>query len=416
MRTPALLAPTLMLLLLAACESVPTPAAIPTATPTATSTPAPIPTPTPTPALTDIPAPFPPPQPIAIPTPTPPPTATPTPTPTLTPVPTPSPVPTATATPTPSPTPTPTAQERRIAAADWVGPYDYDVLRSLARGAPEAFDAFMDWAGDGERYGMDSSFLLDYYSELARANETATLRILRMPFLQEVDYRETKVMYILRNLARSSPEELEYVLGHPRLEGGIADEHAPDVFLLYLERRSPAATEAVRKLSWVQDGITWEGRGEADHVIDLVEIALAFPASFEALLGRAWTRDSITNVEGWVISHVSNVSVSPFNDAEMRLLVEMAFLRTVDETDAWLVRVLLEALSHSAYGVRDIITHPEMRGGITDARRAAAALLVLDLYDREGADELRALPWVQDGLQPDEFLEFRTLWEAAQFG
>ena len=256
-RTPALLAAALMLLLFfAACQSVPTPTATPTATPTPTptptATPASTPTPSPTPTPTVVPAPFRSAAPLAIPTPTPvpDPTVTPTPTPTPTATPLPSPTPTATATPTvpPTPSPTPTARERRIRDAEWADSIDRDILRNLAQEAPHAVDAFLDWIGDGKQRGESSRFILDGYSDLAKANEATAVHVLHMPFLEEVAYPDPVVLITLRDVARSDPEGLVLLLDHPSLEGGIADEHTGAFFLLHLERSNPAAAETIRML------------------------------------------------------------------------------------------------------------------------------------------------------------------------
>lgn len=310
--------------------------------------------------------------------------------------------------------PTPTARERRIRAAEWADSYSRDVLRGLAQEAPAAFDAFLDWIGDGKRRGDGSRFILTGYSDLAKANEPAALRVLRMPFLQEVEYPDSQVVVLLRDLARSDPEGLVLLLDHSTLEGGIADDQVGDVFLLHLERTDAAAVDRLRRLSWVEDGLTRGAWGETEVVIDLVQTALVFPGTFDALLLRTWMHDGVTGPEGQVVNRISQVGASPFNDDEMRPLVGMPFLGAVDEIDSWLVSVLLETLSRSAYGVRDIIARPEVQGGITDAGRSTVGLLVLDLYNREAADRLRALPWLRDGLQHGERRVFVTLWDQAR--
>lgn len=212
---------------------------------------------------------------------------------------------------------------------------------------------------------MGAPAILTDYSELAKANEPAALRILGMPFLEEVGYPDSDVVDILRYLARNAPDGLELVLAHPTLKGGITDKQAVDVFLLYLERRDPASAETIRGLPWVRDGIerdSWEREDAA--VIDLVQIALQLPRSFEALLDRAWTRDGITGSEGLILNDYSLVAPTPFNDGEVAPLVGMPFLQKIDGTDAWLVRVLFETLSWELYVVRDIVARPEVQGGI----------------------------------------------------
>lgn len=420
-RTPPLLAAALMLLLFfAACQSAPTPTAtptaIPTSTPTPTATPASTPTPSPTPTPTAVPAPFRPAAPLAIPTPTPAPdpTVTSTPTPTATPLP--SPTPTATATPTasPTPSPTPTARERRIRDAEWADSIDRGILRNLAQEEPHAVDVFLDWIGDGKQRGESSRFILGGYSDLANANGPVAVRVLRMPFLEEVAYPDSEVLITLRDVARSDPEGLILLLDHPSLEGGIADEHTGAFFLLHLERKSPTAAETIRMFAWVQDGLTLGSWGETEAVIKLVQTALAFPGTFQSLQWHAWLRDGITRPENGVLNSIALVHATPFNDEEIKPLIGMPFLQTVDETDASLIQVLLETLGLSPYGVRDIIARTELLGGITDAQRSTVALMVLDLYDQEDAERMRSLAWLRDGIQPVEDYTFWTLWDMAR--
>lgn len=401
----------LTLLPLAACEGAPTPTATPVPTPTPTSTPAPTPTPVPTPTPPPTPTFTPTPAATATPTQAPTPTATATPAPPL-----PSPTPTATSSPPPTPTPrpTPTALELRIAAAEWAESYYDEFLRELAKEAPAATDAFLDWIGDGKQRGAGSPILFFEYAKLARANEPVALRILEMPFLEEVEHPDSNVVTMLGDLARSDPEGLDLMLGHPALQGGITDRNAVDVFLLYLERKEPASAERIRESPWVRDGITREPWGEASKVIELVQVALRLPRTFEALLGWEWARDGIDGLEESIVNEFSLVTSTPFNDEEVAPLIGMPFLEELDRTDLWLVRMLLQRSQLSPYTVRDIIARPEVQGGIRDAQRFEVTLWILDLYNREDADRLRTLAWVEDGLQPVEEDLFITLWERAR--
>ncbi len=296
----------------------------------------------------------------------------------------------------------------------WADGYYDQFLLELAGEAPAATDAFLNWVGDGEQRGAGSAHLLFRYSELAKANEPVALRMLEMPFLEELEHPDSEVVGMLGNLARSDPEGLELVLGYPALRGGITDEDAVDVFLLYLQRKAPASAERIQGLSWVRDGITRGPRAEASKVIELVQVAQRLPKTFDALLGWEWTRDGIDKLEESIVNELSNVAPTPFNDEEVAPLIGMPFLQELDNTDLWLVSVLLQRFQVAPYVVRDLIARPESQGGIRDAQRFESTLWILDLYDKEDADRLRALAWVKDGLQPVEEELFRTLWETAR--
>ncbi len=386
-----------------ACESAPptaTPSPAPPPVPTLTPTSPPAPTPTSTPTLVPIATPTPTPTPSLTPTPM----ATPTPTLTATPSPTPR--------PTPTPSPTPTAREQAIAQASWANPFMVYLLGELAKNTPEAFDAFMLRTGDNQEDEEFKNILRDY-TELAGSDEQTALRILRMPFLEEVEWPDTAVLGLLRGLLPRDKETLAWILAHPTLEGGITDGQATDVFLLRLEWKDAAAASAIRRLPWVRDGVELGGWAtEEGRVIELVEIALDLPQSFQALTERAWMQDGITSPERWVLTQLSRATSSI--DEEVAHLVSMPFLDAVGRTDAALVRTLLNALRRQPHFVTQTAARPELEGGITDAQRATVALLTLELYDQEDAEALRELPWLRDGLQPVEEDAFWILWDTAQ--
>ncbi len=287
----------------------------------------------------------------------------------------------------------------------------FNVLRDLARTAPMAFHAFMDWLGDGEQPGRSTRLLLDDYVELAEADESTAARLIRMPFLEDVNPLDQAVVRLLRDLAQQDKEALARILADPALDTSITDMDAGVVFLLRLEQTEPTAAREMRSLPWVQDGVMHEG-WEDEAVAALVAIAQRLPLTFQSLLGRAWMRDGITSEEWSMLTAFSAVPSS--NDEEVALLLGMPFLDSVDRADARLIRVLFSALPTWPQAASDIISRPELEGGITDTQRSTVALLVLDLYDAEDAGLFGALPWLQDGLQPDEAAAFWTLWDSAR--
>ena len=404
MRPSALLA-AVTLLLLVACAA-PTPAPAPTATPTATATPAPTPTATPAPTPTVAPAP------------TPSTTAVATPTSAAahlrpqTRESVPEPTPTVYLGPRPTPTPDPERISRELRISFWTwGLNDFYTLTSFARTDPVAFDAFMDWFGEDQIRGEGATGIMSDYFEIAGTDEPTALRIIQMPFLVEVDHLDRAVMRLLREIASRDKEMLDWTLAHPALRGSITDANLWNVFLVQLEPTRPRESDAIRSLSWVQDGVTREG-WEDDTVRALVEAAYRRPGTFRALLERSWMHDGITSEEWSMLTAFTQAP--PDNDAEAAVLVGMPFLDVVDRTDARLIRVMLEPLPHSPEVLVDILTRPEVYSGITDDHRAAVALWVLDLHDAEDAELFRGIPWVRDGMQPEEEQAFWLLWDNAR--
>ncbi len=156
---------------------------------------------------------------------------------------TPSPIPTPTATPTPTPTATPSPtpeptcipnsgqltseQEKLIADLPWAqdSPSSVRELQRLAIGSPVAFRAWMHHFGDDEVSWPP----IRHYASIAFCDEATALRILQMPFLDQVPVhaisveRDNAILRELSRLARSSLDDLEAVLSHPELQGGITD-------------------------------------------------------------------------------------------------------------------------------------------------------------------------------------------------
>ena len=267
-----------------------------------------------------------------------------------------------------------------------------------------AVDAFLEWIGDGVQRGEESKYILSEYAGLAYFDEPAAVRILRMPFLEEVEYSEHHVVRLLRELLPRDKETLDWILGHPTLEGGITDAQTADVFLLRLERKDPAAASAIQRLPWTQ--------AHDEALLDLIRIALNLPLSFQALMARTWVQDGITSPEREVLNGVSNRSWH--SDEQAAALVGMPFLDVVDETDRTLVRAIFQSLFRQPYFVTETIARrPDLRGGITDADRATVALLLLEARDRRAADAMRGLRWLRDGIQPAENYAFWLLWDGA---
>ena len=189
------------------------------------------------------------------------PTPTATPTPSLAPTSTPTPTQTPTHTPTPEPACMPNSgqltleQEQRIADLPWAqdNPWSVRALQRLATGSPAAFQAWMQHFGDDET----SWPLIEHYASIAFCDEAIALRVLQMPFLDQVPVHDISVgrdILILRELsrlARSSLDDLEAVLSHPELHGRITDASIALVLLLILDREEAAAAAAIQALPWV---------------------------------------------------------------------------------------------------------------------------------------------------------------------
>ena len=79
-------------------------------------------------------------------------------------------------------------QEQRIADLPWAQdtPWSVRALQRLATGSPAAFQAWMQHFGDDET----SWPLIEHYASIAFCDEAIALRVLQMPFLDQVPVRK----------------------------------------------------------------------------------------------------------------------------------------------------------------------------------------------------------------------------------
>ena len=359
-----------------------TPATTPTATPTAIPTPTPAPTATPPPTATPTATPTAIPTPTPAPTATPPPTATPTATPTALPTPTPlptaRPIPTTLPTPTPLPTATPTpkrectpqpaqpiraGQEQAIKASPWVqDPDGVEALRRLAMHAPTAFQALIERFGD---YGIEPVAMS--YISIALCDEAAALHILEMPL-------------------------------------------PPLIRLLTLEQEDSSAVAAIQALPWVQDGVTFStesvtsihwNMGDYEHqlVAALVDHARHRTGTFWALMDTPWMRDGYTWSNYQALAKIGDIARD--DEAAARIL-RMPFLESLDRDDRLLLQILADLARSDTSSLRQLLSSPRLRDGITDGQLATVAFLDIEVRDPETASLVAALPWIQDGIEPSE--------------
>lgn len=131
---------------------------------------------------------------------------------------------------------------------------------------------------------------------------------------------------------------------------------------------------------------------------------------------KPWVLDGIARWERQVIIRVSSLTDSQ-PDITLRL-VKMPFLETdatVDDSS------ILDSLSSLYWGRANgrqdllaLLAHPWLQGGIKDGQRATVELLAIRKHSPEMAAVIDTLPWVQDGIDPNEARAVSTLHEASQ--
>ncbi len=284
-------------------------------------------------------------------------------------------------------------------------------LQRLALSSEEVFWAFVHERGDiGGDLGIHSSTIRSLAS-IAAIDKEAALRIVEMPFLETLDLAEYDTIGYLKELAVSSPEDLQQLLSHPELENGITDDNLTIVWLLYLRWSDPEAAAAIEGLSWVEDGIAppWEYRSvflaqpepetyEQSMVVELITLAQESREALLVLARKPWLQDGLFSRE--VTALYDLVSMARQDESSTVRILGMPFLESIEDHDLITLGFLVEIIED--HGGQWLLSHPTLPHGITDHDRALVALLALEARDPDSAKVLRALPWVADGIDNSE--------------
>lgn len=130
----------------------------------------------------------------------------------------------------------------------------------------------------------------------------------------------------------------------------------------WLGRNHPALAASITAPDWFQDGIAAE---EAEIVQDIIDLALTgSPDVAGSLTARRWFRDGVTDAERAVIDGIR--SIAHHNAADAARIGAMPFLSTLEPYDLVALRSLnsLAYLNPTVLG--SVLSHPTLRGGITD--------------------------------------------------
>ena len=308
-----------------------------------------------------------------------------------------------------APTPSTVTREQvrqAIAALPWVhyelaGQREIDAaeaLEDLAVSSPEAFQQLLGkpWMQAESLRSLNVEYNLDalnlFYSikSMTNRDEATALRIMQMPFMDAPRRGASIAWKTVKNIFISDPEGLQRLLAHPTLRNGITNEHFVTLPLLYLEPLDPHAAAAIRQLPWIND---WPSGAEA-----LGRLALAFPPTFWGLLER---------YHGGPIGHLVPehfFDISQVDGAVALQIAQMPFLKTQEVSiyDYWTLSELHFIAMSDLDGLRRVLSHPSLHGGITDENKAIVPLLILEQLDPEATAAIKALPWLQDGITSRE--------------
>ncbi len=259
--------------------------------------------------------------------------------------------------------------------------------------------------------------LVEAFTSIAGCDESAALRVLQMPFMDDVgggyDYERSDSMILegLARIAQTRRGALEELLSLPELQNGITDPLTATALLLILEREDSAAAAAIRELPWIADGITYIDHDRPDrthnidwvkdetlHVINFVELAQRANKSFWAYLELPWIADGIQSIEREVAMSFRVMGI--FEDEATARILKMPFLETMEGDEERIIDFLVRLAFDR--GLSQLLSSPRLEGGIKDGKFGTVALASLEIRDPEAAAALKELAWIQDGIDPSD--------------
>ena len=216
--------------------------------------------------------------------------------------------------------------------------------------------------------------------------------IAAMPFLDTVERSDRAFLTLLDMLryqnGRLQGDLRERIIRHPEFIGGFTDDDLSNVLLVGLELMNPEVGSRLRAFPWVQDGLD---RIEMVAVHKLVQIASRKPDVVQALTQKSWVQDEMTFDKQRVIGRFGSFS----SDTGLSLL-GMPFLETLGDADVGAISSLGDL---SAYvgdeRIRDVLSSPALRNGITDENVGLVAVLDFLKFDSELLEGLLSLEKTQ---------------------
>ena len=259
---------------------------------------------------------------------------------------------------------------------------------------------------------------------IARCDEDAAVTILQMPFMTEYfDFDSRRALDSLIMLGESDLDGLKRVLSHPEISVGITTAKLALVVLLVLEQEIPDAAATIRALPWVKNALSESEGGEplSYHeeliredlrmaAIDLAEMARSDEKVFWTLLDKPWINDDAERHETTVISRLTYMAQQ--GARETARLLEMPFLGSLgksEDLDRFLA-FITDLLVADPRRFQAVLSAPELKGGITSENIGTVMILEMESRNPNSASAVKALPWVQDGINSTEQGAVFDLW------
>ena len=308
------------------------------------------------------------------------------------------------ATPVP-PTPTPTYGELTVSRLGWYSDEETDqeskaylitLLLEISQQYPLLFEALLQrtWINPTEtpddfRQVNETVNLIQHIADIAD-DETAGIKLLRMPFLDSIDSDKSDKYRAFQKIVSTSAESLTAFLDHATANGGLTDnDREVDVFHLYMEAQDPVGLERIYRGRLPEE---WD----AYMLGRMIDLYSTYPAVYQAA-----SESFVVASEN--LNFVLNVSkLAAIDDQLARRLAEMPFNTIrggLDHTAWYFVTQAAEADNPATVSLFD---QYELQGG---ADHSTLALFVMDtasIFAPDVVETVRTFDWVRDGVDRPE--------------
>ncbi len=172
------------------------------------------------------------------------------------------------------------------------------------------------------------------------------------------------------------------------------------------------AENAIAVLPWVSDGL--QDIWEEETARSLKRLQQASPQVFWELMQKPWIQsESVQTGSAFLPMLYRQVLALTYRDEALSLrAMKMPFMADLGNRAETAWRVLNELIVSDAAGLQDLLTHPELRNGITSDKIALLPVLYLDTRDPESAAAIRKLPRFSE--RPREVNDLQHLALASQ--
>ena len=265
-------------------------------------------------------------------------------------------MPTATASPTPTVV---SFSLRAFTNGPWLEQQDPQLASSIKK---------LDWIQDGID-DTESKAIQDLLY-IAVTSRTVVASIVSLSWVQDgIHDLEAGAFRWLNNIG--SAEVASSVVSLGWIQDGIEDVEVKAIEgISYIDFSDARVASSIVSLEWLQDSIT---EMEVEAVRYLGYIANDSKAAARQMADKPWFSDGVTKTELEGLKYLSYIANDNSGAAER--IAKMPFLTAIDPADISALDALSGLAGYREESLEQILAHPSLAGGITDALTPIVAML-----------------------------------------